>query len=408
MFNKNSLVAHRAGFMFQVLLGAMATAAMAQTPPGAMPVGPMFAYPELEIAVKRDTNTALLPDATRKADTIWYVRPAVRLEAKQGVNTYNLSYRGEFGRYDSLSNFNFNNHDVAGSGDMTFDERNNLKLGLLYQDRVDPPGTLNIAQTNTPNKWHQPSLSALYTFGAEDAAGKLELKGGYLDKKYINNRDLTAGLDHTEADYGATFLWRLQPRTYATFNLRQTAYDYSQNTLVSNSTNTFALIGLRWDATAATTGRIAVGGAKKKFDDTGHASGRKDDSEGSWEGSITWKPVDYSVFNFDSVRRPNDSTGLGAFMLNETHQVSWAHAWTSRVNSKLMGSYSTDKFKQDTSAPGGTERSDKTYNAGLRLTYDMRRWLKLGADYLHSKRDSNVDGFNYKREQFMLFVSGTL
>lgn len=395
--------------MLQVLVGAMATTAMAQTPPGAMPVGPMFAYPELEIAANRDSNIALQPDATRKSGTIWYVRPAVRLEAKQGVNAFNLSYRGEYGRYDSQTNFNFNNHEVGATGDMTFDERNNLKLGLQYQDRVDPPGTLNIAQTPTPNKYHQPTFTALYTYGAQDAAGKLELKGGFLDKEYVNNRFATSGLDHSETDYGATFLWRIKPRTYATFNVKQTQYDYKESISTLNSTNTFALVGLRWDATAATSGQIAVGRVTKKFEDAGQAAGRKDLTDTSWEGSIAWKPVSYSSIDFSTQYRPVDSTGLGNYTINETYQAVWTHAWTSRITSKMLASYSSDKFASaPVAAIGGVDRSDTTKSGGLRLTYDMRRWLKLGADYLHSERSSNDVNFDYKREQIMLFVAGTL
>ena len=409
MQKDSSLFARRAGLILQVLLGGVATTAMAQTPPGAMPVGPMFAYPELEVAARRDSNIALLPDATRKADTIWYVRPSVRLEAKQGVNTLNVGYRGEYGRYDSQTNFNFNNHDFTASGDVTLNERNNLKVGVQYQDRVDPPGTLNIAQTPTPNKWHQPSGTVLYTYGAQDADGKLELKGGYLDKKYVNNRFATAGLDHTEADYGGTFLWRIQPKTYATFNVKQTAYDYKESTSTLDSTNTFALIGLRWEATAATSGQFAIGGVKKKFEDAGHAAGRRDLSGTSWEGNIAWKPVSYSGIDFSTQHKPVDSTGLGNYMINETHQAVWTHAWNSQITSKLLGSYSTDKFSSaPVAAAAGADRNDTTKSVGLRLTYEMRRWLKLGADYLHSERSSNDTNFDYKRDQIMLFVAGTL
>ncbi len=94
MLLANSLVAHRAVSKLGLLLCALAANAMAQSPPGSIPVGPMFAYPELEVAARRDDNIALQPDALRKADTIWYLRPAVRLEAKQGVNLYDVGYRG--------------------------------------------------------------------------------------------------------------------------------------------------------------------------------------------------------------------------------------------------------------------------------------------------------------------------
>lgn len=409
MLMPKSLVARRAVSKFGLLLAMFAANAMAESPPGSMPVGPMFAYPELEVAVKRDSNIALVPDAQRKADTIWYLRPSVRLEAKQGANIYDLTYRGEYGRFDSQSTDDYENHDFLGRANLTFNARNNLKLGLQYMEKVDPRGTLNLAATPTPNEYRQSGATGLYTYGAEDAQGKLELEGAYYDKRYLNNRDLgTAALDHNMTEYGGTFLWRVMPKTYATFNLKQSVFDYKQSTVTLDSTNTYALLGLRWEATAATSGRFAIGNLRKKFDTPGQNAGRQDFSGLSWGGGINWKPLRYSSVDFNTLRTANESTGLGNFTVNETHQVAWTHAWTSRISSNLSGSFSTDKFNNAPITPGGADRKDETQSTGLKVTYLMRRWLKLGADYMHTTRDSNDANFDYKRNQLMFFVSGTL
>ena len=59
-------------------------------------------------------------------------------------------------------------------------------------------------------------------------------------------------------------------------------------------------------------------------------------------------------------------------------------------------------------AAGGGDREDKTKSAGLRVTYDMRRWLKAGAEYTYTQRNSNDSTADYGRNQLMLFLSGTL
>ncbi len=367
----------------------------------------MFAYPSLEVAVRRDSNIAVQPDTLRISDTIWYLRPAVRLEARRGANFYDVGYRGEYGRYNTQKTDNFNNHDFFANANMTLDARNNLKVGLQYTDRVDPRGTLNLAATPTPNEWRQPSVNGLYTYGAQDAQGKLELDGGYLDKRYVNNRFATAPLDHNRADYGGTFLWRVQPKTFATFNLKQSAYDYKDSTSTLDSKDTFTLVGVRWDATALTSGRFSIGNQKKKFDNA--AAGRQDFSGTAWEGGINWKPLTYSSVDFNTQRRTTDSTGLGNFTINQSYHVFWTHAWNSQVSSNLIGSYSNDKFNvAPVAAVGGADREDTTKSMGLRLNYSMRRWLKIGGDYLYSTRDSNDNNFDYKRNQLMFFISATL
>ena len=386
-----------------------ATAGFAQTPPGAIPVGSMFLYPALEVAIKRDSNILIQPAASAKSDTIGYLRPSVRLEAQQGVNIYSLGYSGEYGRYNSSTADNFENHALAANANMTLDARNHLTAKLQYLDRVDPRGTLNLVATPTPNRYREPSVLGLYTYGAEGAQGKLELAGGYADKRYLNNRDVTSQLDHNTTDYGGTFLWRVQPKTYATFNLRQSKYEYKDPISTLDSTDTFMLLGVRWEATAATTGRFAVGHQTKKFDSAGTAAGRQDFSGPSWEGGVNWKPLTYTSLDYDTYRRTYDSTGLGNFTVNQTHQVVWTHAWSSRVTSILTGLYMNDQFSNaPVAAIGGASREDTTKSAELRVTYNMRRWLNIGADYTYTNRDSNDANFNYNRNQYMLFVAATL
>src|SRR3972149_8409125 len=88
-------------FALSLATASSAEFVFAQSPPGSIPVGPMFAYPSLEVAVRRDDNIAVQPDALRISDTIWYLRPAVRLEARRGANFYDVGYRGEYGRYNT-------------------------------------------------------------------------------------------------------------------------------------------------------------------------------------------------------------------------------------------------------------------------------------------------------------------
>lgn len=381
----------------------------AQSPPASIPIGPIFAYPELGLAVRRDSNIALQPEATRRADTITYLRPAVRFEAKQGPSLYEIGYRGDYGRYHTQTMDNFENHDLFANAFLTLDARNYLKLNGQYQDRVDPPGTLNIGATLTPSEWRQRSGSALYTFGAQDAQGKIELEAGALNKRYVNNRFATSALDHVRRDYGGTFLLRLQPKTFATFTARQSAYHYLQPASTLDSKDTFYLVGARWDATTATSGRFALGHQTKRFEDAGIAAGRTNFSGGAWEGGATWKPLTYSTLDLKAQRRTSEFTGVGDFAVNRSYQLQWTHDWTSQVTSSVSGIYSSDRFRDaPVAAAGGAPRQDVTKGGGFGFSYKARRWLKFGAEYSYTTRDSNDDNLDYRRRQLMFSVSATL
>ena len=56
----------------------------------------------------------------------------------------------------------------------------------------------------------------------------------------------------------------------------------------------------------------------------------------------------------------------------------------------------------------GGGRSDDVNAVGGGLTYDMRRWLNLGAQYIHTNRSSNTPANDYDRNILMLSVGATL
>jgi len=167
---------------------AVASPAVAQSPPGSFKAGPGYVYPEIEFAVKRDDNIAMQPEVGRVADTIIYVRPAFRVEARGGVQNYDAGYRGEYASYRNVTDYNYDDHEVFAGGDWTLDARHNFKLKGQYLDKIDPPGSTNQPLTPVPSEYHQPILTGFYAYGAQDAAGKLELQASSYSKTYVNNR----------------------------------------------------------------------------------------------------------------------------------------------------------------------------------------------------------------------------
>lgn len=396
------------GLSMAAALAAVSPHALAQSPPGSFKTGPGYVYPELEFAVKRDSNIALQPDAARVSDTIIYVRPSFRVEAKGSAQNYDAGYRGEYARYNSVTTDDHEDHEIFAGGDWTPDVRHNFKLKGQYLDRVDPRGSLQIV-TPTPNEYRQPMLTGLYVYGAQEAAGKLEFQAGSYSKTYVNNRQQTEALDHSRTELGASLLLRVLPKTYGTLTARQYRYDYTQASSTKDSQETYLFAGLRWNITAVTSGRINFGHQAKKFE--GGGAGTTEFSGGAWEGGLTWRPLFYSTFDLATQKRTEETTGLGEFVVNQTHQLAWTHVWGSRVTTVLTTVYSKDSYfgaGAAVVAAGGQNRQDIVGTAGVRALYSVQRWLKFGAEYAGSMRNSNDDNFDYRRNQFMLLVNLTL
>ena len=43
-------------------------------------------------------------------------------------------------------------------------------------------------------------------------------------------------------------------------------------------------------------------------------------------------------------------------------------------------------------------RYDELAGLGVGLDYQIQRWLGIGADYTHTRRDSNFDNFDFKND----------
>ena len=396
--------------MLVASLGVASFSALAQTPPGAIPLGPLMAYPEVQASIKRDSNIANASEANKRADTVSGIKASVRFDLKQASNTFDFGYSGNFLSYTTSASDNARNHEYFANGNLLFDARNNLRVRLQYQDASEARGSTPLpgVQPATPNEAHRTSVSGLYTYGAEDAQGRLELQAGSIMKEYTNNRATTAALDQDNIELGGTFLWRVMPKTYATFTARQTDNDYSLSTSTLDSKDRFYLVGARWEATALTSGRFSVGQQTRKFATPTIAGVNRNFSGTSWEGGINWKPLSYSSVDFTTKRAASDSSGLGNFTLNQNNQAVWTHAWTSSISSFLTAGQATDKFSRGAVTGGTNDRSDTTNTLGLRVSYAIQRWLKAGAEFTDVKRNSNDNTVNYKRNTLMFTLAATL
>ena len=58
--------------------------------------------------------------------------------------------------------------------------------------------------------------------------------------------------------------------------------------------------------------------------------------------------------------------------MNSNYDLLWTHRWTSQFSSKVDLGYIKSDYVNG-------NRQDNLKNIGLGVSYDMRRWLRLGA-----------------------------
>lgn len=377
--------------------GSAPAQASASSQRGGIPLGPITAYPSIQAGLQHNDNVYSTPN-NKTGDRITVVTPAVRFEARQGASTYSASLGSTIGRYQHNSADNYTSYNVNALADLDLSTRLRAKLRLDYIDSIDPRGSTNNPLSPTPDAWRQTYLQSIVSYGAPGARGRIDFELGELRRNYYNNRATTEALDRTIDDIGATFYWRIAPKTSLLFQGKHSTIDYVLPASTLGSTESRFLVGATWEATAKTTGRFGLGIVKKEFDDAARGSS----TAASWDGQIRWSPLTYSHVNIALSKAPAETTGgVGNFIDRTTTGAQWVHDWSSQLATEASTSVMTDAYK-------GFDRTDTTQNYGLKATYKMRRWLNFGGEYTHTFRNSTDNNFDYKRNLFMLFLRAAL
>ena len=370
--------------------------------PAGVPVGPMKAYPGIDFSIGHNDNLLMQPNNERST-AVTTISPYIKLEGKSGPNKFDLRYRGTFGRYSDSSEDNYDDHQFEANGQFVFGAHADLRLRGEQLYSHDPRGSTDRALSPEPDQWRQSTIFGLFGYGAKDAKGRIELDGAAIDRTYTNNRATTQFSDRDNTDVGATFFWRVAPKTRLLFQARQLDINYTHDfttapgTLDSKENRYY--VGAQWEATAKTSGYAKFGRMKKDFS----SAQRTDQSSGSWDVGLRWSPRSYSVVDLATSKQFAESTGIGDALQRKTYAAAWTHAWNSRLSHNLSYTRLHDDF-----VGAGSTRNDDYDVYGLKVNYQFRRWLKFGAEYTYTKRDSNQQAFDFKQNLLLFTLGATL
>ena len=354
-------------------------------------------HPSVKLEVQHNDNIYSTPN-NPTADQILVLTPALRLETKRATNTFSLRLSTALGQYQNNTADNYTNTNLNGLADLDLGTSLRARLEADYIDGVDPRGSTNNPLSTTPDHYRQTNGQGTFSYGAKGARGRLDFELGQLRRQYLNNRATTAASDRTVDNFGATFHWRIGPKTTLLFQGKHSKVDYALAASTLGSVENFLLAGATWEATAKTKGTFRIGQSKKDFDDAARGSA----SAISWNGEVRWSPLTYSHVDLILTRAPAETSGgVGNFIDRTSTGARWTHAWSSRLTTEASASYLTDAYQ-------GATRTDNTQNYGIKASFNMRRWLSLGGDYAYSNRSSNDSSFDYRRNVFMLFLEATL
>lgn len=357
----------------------------------------LYIYPEAMVGVGFNDNVRG-SNTNEVSSSITVLRPGVVAEMKHRGDRYTLGYTGNYGWYQNSSADNFNHHDFWLGGDNYFTTRARLGWGAGYMFRSDARGSTDVSTAvNEPNRWEAPVARVLGIYGAPKALGRIEVEASWMQKRYKNNRAVTETFDLDTSTLAGRFFYRVMPKTSLVFEARNTWNDYVSSASLNDNTYAKLLAGMSWDVSAKTTGSVKLGRAYKRFS----SDGRVDTSANSWEAQLVWTPLTYSAVRVQTAQDIVDSTGLGNFTNTRSLTAGWDHKWASYFTSSLSGTYVQAKYD-------GVNRDDDVVNLGLGVYRELGYNFRAGVSHNYTKRNSNLQQFDFTRNVTMFTLEFVL
>ena len=359
-------------------------------PDGAIKVGGAFLYPMLKLGAGYNDNVTG-EETNAQSSSVVIVNPSMTLEHTQGGDTYQLGYAGAFTRYQDSSADNYNQHEFQALGNHFYGERAESRLKAVALWTADPRGSTDRGISPEVDRFRSYSINGVLAYGLKTSTGRIEAEAGYRNKRYLNNEIFTAASDLDAIDLAGRFYYRVAPKTRSFLELRNTDLDYKLASSIQDGAERRVMLGLDWEATAASTGVFKVGMLNKTFDNA-----VTDDFTGlSWEGALIWEPTSYTEIEMQTARLTTDSSGVGDYIVSALGGVDWTHKWSGQISHKLGYEYLRSSYH-------GAARKDTIQTIKAGLAYEFRRWMTVSADYSHGRRDSNAPGYDYSKNVIML------
>jgi len=354
-----------------------------------------FMTPALDVDLEYDDNI-FQTETNEKSSVVTRVAPAVEWEVRQERTRAALSYAGNYSFFADSSDDNVANHVVQADFGAT-GARSSLDLYGAFARGSDARGTGpsdGLGNALTLQIFDEPTEFDEWSWGAAAAVkpgGRLGVNVGYdfLDKEYQNFRQFTRARDRSRGTYSLGFDYVLTGKTSAILNLSRSEIDYDftpAGAATLDSKQDRITAGLRWEATARTTGSVEFGWHEKDFD-----APTRDKIDGfAWAASIDWAPRTYSVFTLKTGNSFTEADNVGSAKETSTAGVAWKHGWSDRLSTITGLEYVREDYKD-------FARKDDFYRFRLEFDYDFRRWMTLAAGVNISSRDSNQSRADFDR-----------
>jgi hypothetical protein len=226
-----------------------------------------------------------------------------------------------------------------------------------------------------------------YEYGSLASSARIAVMGRYYNKNYTNFTNITEFRSFNESTLGSTFFYTTNASTDAFFEIKGGAIKYDATQNVSRDSDVYtALVGIKWEATALTSGSFKIGQEQKKFSD----ASREDFKGISWEGNVDWQPLTYTTLTLETSRAAKDPDRDGDYISESSYGANWEHEWNEKVTTTLNYSYIREEYT-------GFERLDKSNNLYADVIYEFKRWADVAVYIAYTDQNSTRENIVFDK-----------
>jgi hypothetical protein len=361
-------------------------------------VGPFDVTPTLNINVENNDNVFSESAGNETSATLAQFVPGITAIADDGVVRYSLGYQLENGRYNGVDNNNYTDHKLEAKMDWRLDIRHLIEFGGTESRGHDERTIDSVSGLNTTelDKTKSREFSANYTFGSEGARGRLAIGFKTNSLRYLTNQQATSVLESDTEAINARFSVGFGASSRALVEIVDTDNSFRANEANDRQDRRY-LMGVEWEVSDLVKGNVRLGRSQSDLINT-----VGDTSSSVGEASITWSPVEHSVFTLSANRAAqNTENNIGSFV--ERSELSLG--WNYKVNDRLTAAVSAGRQRDDFV---NTNRRDTLNDTQLQLRYAFRRWLDVGMGITRIKRMSSDPSLSYGNNKIVLSVNASL
>lgn len=382
--------------------------ALATADPASFTAGPLEITPELSLDTRYDDNI-FRSFTDEDDDIIFEVRPKLTAISEWRENSFSFEAELIDATYEDSDPDEYTDWTVDSDLHLEANSRNAFDVYAGYHFLHEARGS-GFSQADgqlfllldRPDTYEEVVYGAAYTFGGDDSKGRIRLAADVYDKEYDRFQLDNITRDRDNTTFKGTFYWAVSDRTDLVFEGRYTDVDYDEAsqdpTPGLDSEETAALVGLEWEATGKTTGRILLGAVDKDFDD---------DARDDWEWEFTWdadvffQANDFHLFSFGAANVVSEAVGTSDFINTDEYTATWDWEVNDLTRINASGRVAKDEYEGDV-------REDDLYLFTVGVERDVRRWFTIGLSYTYDERDSNVSTLDYERNVILLGLDFSL